>query len=71
MDELTQARVNTIVDISDALIEQTVNLIEIHGKNDPHNFHILASAYTMTINRIDKISPGFKQFMHQMLKDRD
>lgn len=71
MDELMQARVNTIVEMSDSLIEQSVKAIEIHGGNDPHNFHILASAYTMTINRIDRISPGFKEFMYRMLQDRN
>lgn len=71
MDELTQSRVDTIVEMSDALIEQTVKAIEVHGENDPHNFHILASAYTMTINRIDRVNPGFKEFMYKMLEDRN
>lgn len=71
MDDLTKTRIDTIVQMSDAIIQQTIKEIEIHGMNDPHSIHILASAYTMSINRINSVCPGFKEFMRMMLKDEE
>ena len=70
MDELLNSRLETIVELSDLMIEQTIKSMEIHGINDPYGIHILASSYTMTINRLDKVVPGFRDFMYKMIESR-
>ena len=70
MDEITKARVETIVELSDAIIADTLKTVKRHGDNDPHMGHIALSAYTMAINRIDSVSPGFKNLMIKMLTEK-
>ena len=65
MDDLHKTRIDTIIEMSDAIIQQTIQKIQIHGINDPQSTHLLAAAYAMSINRIDSVSPGFKKFMHK------
>lgn len=67
MDEITKARVESIVELSDALINETLKCTDRHGFNDPYLAHITLSAYTMAINRIDSVAPGFRDHMVQML----
>ena len=69
MDELLQTRLQTINDLNRALNEQTAELCMIHGDNDPHMVHIVASAFTMSIKDIDGLAPGFKNLMRKMLED--
>ena len=69
MNELDMTRVETIVELNDAFNKAIVDITKMHG-DDPRLPHMIASAYTMSINQIDKLSPGFTGFMIKMLEDK-
>jgi hypothetical protein len=67
MDELHQARLDTIVELSNALLKTTQEILLVHG-NDPKLEALLSSGYTLAIRQLNKISPGFREYMIAMLE---
>ena len=67
MNEVQMARAETIVELSCSINDAIVEISKRHG-NDPHLSAIVASALAMSINSIDKLSPGFNTFMVKMLE---
>ena len=67
MNEIQQARVDTIVELSNALLRTTADSIKLHG-DDPELDSVLTSAYTLTIRQLNNIAPGFREFMIHMLE---
>lgn len=68
MDELTRARIETIVTMSDDILMAILKNGEVHGLNDPNMAHIVSSALTMVIRDIDRLGPGFTKLMIKMLQ---
>jgi hypothetical protein len=67
MNELDRARLDTILEINDGFMDYIMKITKTHGE-DPELVAILASAFTLSINQIDKIAPGFVKYMVQMLE---
>jgi len=73
MDELRQARVESIVELSNDLMQAIIKNAKFHG-DDPHLTHIVSAAITLTIRDLDRLAPGFVELMYHMMvaeKDRD
>lgn len=66
MNELDMARVETVMELNNEFVTAIKKIVKSHG-DDPRLAHIIASAYTMSINQIDSLSPGFNKFMIAML----
>lgn len=73
MDELQRARVESIVELSNDLMQAIIKNAKFHG-DDPHLTHIVSAAITLTIRDLDRLAPGFVELMYHMMvaeKDRD
>jgi hypothetical protein len=70
MNELDMMRGETIVELSNEIITSVKKILLSHGP-DPQLVAILAAGYTMSINEIEKQSPGFSKFMVKMLEKED
>ena len=68
MNELDMARVEMVIELNNEFVIAIKKIVKTHG-DDPRLAHIIASAFTMSIGQIDKLSPGFNDFMIVMLKD--
>lgn len=66
MNELERSRVDAILEINEGIIVHINNIFKMHGE-DPELSSILSAAFALSINQIDKISPGFTNFMIQLL----
>jgi hypothetical protein len=67
MDEMTRARVESVVEMSSDIIEAITKNAKVHGA-DPSLGHIVSSALTLTIRDLNKIAPGFTDHMKSMLE---
>ena len=63
--ELLDAACDTISELCHDLLMVSGNAMKRHGP-DPHDKAILAAAFGMAINRINKIDPKFKSTIHEM-----
>jgi hypothetical protein len=70
MDEMTRARVESIVEMSSDIMEVIIDASKKHG-DDPNLGHIVSSSLTLTIRDINKIAPGFTGLMRAMLENED
>jgi hypothetical protein len=68
MDELQRARVESIVELSNDLMEAIIKNAKFHG-DDPHLTHIVSAALTLTIRDLDRLAPGFTELMYNMLSN--
>ena len=67
MNEMQQARIDTILELEQALVKAVVDIMKIHG-NDPTAVAIILAAYAGSIKRIDTFIPSFSNSMIEMLK---
>jgi len=67
MDELQRARVESIVELSNDLMEAIIKNAKFHG-DDPHLTHIVSAAITLTIRDLNRLAPGFTELMYNMLE---
>lgn len=58
--------IETIVDLCDALVKVTDDMMSLHGK-DPDSFAIICSGYLMAIKEIAKSNPVVVPVMQQMI----
>lgn len=70
MNELEMARIETIMELSDAFIKTTSDIATTYG-DDPELAAILAAAYTMSIKRIEIVCPGFSNYVCTLLEDEE
>ena len=67
MNEMQQARIDTILELEQALVKSVVDIMKIHG-NDPTAVSIILAAYAGSIKKIDTCIPSFSNSMIEMLK---
>ena len=67
MNEMQQVRIDTILELEQALVKAVVDTMKIHG-NDPTAVAIILAAYIGSIKRIDTVIPIFYDSMIEMLK---
>lgn len=70
MDELFQARIDTVTELSEEYLNATARILKIHG-SDPLQAQIVTAALTRVILTLDKITPGFSEVMIEMIKPMD
>jgi hypothetical protein len=67
MDEMTRARVESIIEMSRDIMGAIIENSKKHG-DDPNLGHIVSSALTLSIRDLNKIAPGFTELMRRMLE---
>ena len=67
MNEMLQARIDTILELEQALVKTVVDIMNVHG-NDPTSVAIILAGYAGSIKRIDTGIPSFSNSMIEMLK---
>lgn len=70
MDEMTRARVESIIEMTEEIKEAIIKASKKHG-DDPNLGHIVSSSLTLAIRDINKIAPGFTGLMRAMLENED
>ena len=66
--ELDQSRSDAVQEIASTICIASGDVFAMHG-DDPHSWPILAAGLALAIDMIDqKINPGFKMVMREMLK---
>lgn len=70
MDELQRARLESIIELSNDMLACIIDQAKTHG-DDPYLAQIIGSAMVLTIRDINKISPGFDNFMYRMMEPKD
>lgn len=70
MDEMTRARVESIVEMTADIMDAIIKISKKHG-DDPNLGHIVSASLTMAIRDINKIAPGFTGLMRAMLENED
>lgn len=66
--ELDQSRCAAVQEIASAICAASSDVFAMHG-DDPHLWPILAAGFALAIDMVDqKINPGFKTVMREMLK---
>lgn len=70
MDELFQARIDTVTELSEEYLNATARILKIHG-SDLLQAQIVTAALTRVILTLDKITPGFSEVMIEMIKPMD
>lgn len=68
MNELEYARIETIIEMHKELLKATHKIGMNHGENDPEIDAIIAASYTAAIKSLQKVYPGFIEFMILMLE---
>ena len=68
MDELMQARAESIVELSNDIVDAVLKIAKTHG-DDPHLPHIIVSGFTLAAKDLDRAAPGFITFLSGMLKE--
>ena len=66
-DDVTMTRVDSIITISDNIIKVILDQMDIHGRNDPNLSQVVISGLAMSVLRINKLVPGFKEATRDML----
>ena len=66
-DDVTMTRVDSIITISDNIIKVILDQMDIHGRNDPNLSQVVISGLAMSVLRINKLAPGFKEATKSML----
>jgi len=70
MDDMTRARVESIVEMTEEIKEAIIKASKKHG-DDPNLGHIVSASLTMAIRDINKIAPGFTKLMYHMLENEN
>lgn len=61
-DEMDQARVDAVVEISNALISTITKELKAHGP-DPRNSDIIAASMALTIHKLALIDPAISYYI--------
>jgi len=70
MDELHQARIESIIELSNDIMQAIIKNAKIHG-DDPNLGHIVSSAITLAIRDLNRLAPGFTELMYRMLEHEE
>jgi hypothetical protein len=68
MDDLMQARAESIVELANDIVDAVLKTAKTHGE-DPHLSHIIVSGFTLAAQDLDRVAPGFTEFLVGMLKE--
>ena len=66
MDELSQARVDAVIAIQDAIMKALTAELSAHGR-DPRKADIIASAICMSIHRLSDFDPRINYYIATMM----
>jgi hypothetical protein len=68
MDDLMHARAQSIVELANDIVDAVLKTAKTHGE-DPHLSHIIVSGFTLAAQDLDRVAPGFTEFLVGMLKE--
>jgi len=63
-----QARAESIVELANDIVDAVLKTSKTHGE-DPHLSHIIVSGFTLAAQDLDRVAPGFTEFLVGMLKE--